>query len=85
MKTKSAVLSKYRIGWLAALFAAHSDYDSFSVVDDGILLADGKSAPNKIPYLAIASDITIEPGYFWDVLTIHLEDQQVMRFGGVAM
>jgi DNA helicase-4 len=84
LKTKSTEPLSYRIGWLAALFAAHSDYESFSLADDGILLANVKSAQNRIPYLAIGSGITIERGYFWDVLAIHLENGEMLSFGGVA-
>ena len=64
MKTNSTELLSYRIGWLAALFASYSDYESFSLAEDGILLAGGESAENKIPYLAIGSGIVIERGYF---------------------
>ena len=84
LKTISTKPLSYRLGWLAALFAAHSVYESFSVADDGILLVGGESAENRILYLAIGSGIAIERGYFWDVLAIHLENGEVLRFGGVA-
>ena len=84
MKSNSTELLSYRIGWLAALFASYSEYESFSLAEDGILLAGGESAENKIPYLAIGSGIVIERGYFCDVLAIHLENGEILRFGGVA-
>ena len=84
LKTKLTEPLNYRIGWLATLFASHSDYESFSLADEEILLVGGESALNKIPYLSIGTGIAIERGYFWDVLTIHLENGEMLRFGGVA-
>jgi DNA helicase-4 len=83
LKLKLTAPSSYRIGWLAALFASYSDYEAFSLADDGILLIRGKSTLSKISYLAISSDIAIRRGYFWDILIIHLEDGQLLKFGGV--
>lgn len=72
----------YRIGWLAALFAAHSDYDSFSTNGDGILLNSGKKE-YRISHLSIGKAIALEPGLFWDVLAIHLENGEIIRVGGI--
>lgn len=72
----------YRIGRLAALFAAHSDYDSFSLAKDGVLLNRGKSQ-QRISYLSIGKGIALEPGFFWDVLAIHLENGEITRIGGI--
>ncbi|WP_160171879.1 hypothetical protein [Methylobacter tundripaludum] len=84
MRTKSIEPLGYRVSWLASLFAFNSDYESFSLADDGILLAGGESAQTKISYLAIGPGIAIERGYFWDVLAIRLENGEMLRFGGVA-
>lgn len=83
MKTKSTKPLSYRVGWFAALFASNSDYDSFSLVKDGIILSGGKTKVKTVSYMAI-SLIAIESGYLWDVLAIHLENGEILRFGGAA-
>lgn len=84
MITQQTEVISYRTGRLASLFASHSDYESFSLVDDEIILAGGASGRDRISYLTIGPGITIERGYFWDVLAIHLENGEILRFGGVA-
>ncbi|MGZ8160703.1 MAG: UvrD-helicase domain-containing protein, partial [Methylobacter sp.] len=84
MKTNSTELLTYPIGWFAALFASHADYKSLSLAEGGILLEEGKSVRNKILYLSIGSNVTVDHGIFWDVLAIPLEDGQIIRFGGVT-
>ncbi|HEY8219343.1 MAG TPA: UvrD-helicase domain-containing protein [Methylobacter sp.] len=81
MKTKPIKLV-YQVSWLASLFA--SDYGSLSLADDGIVLAGRELAQNRIPYLAINPDITVEQGYFWNVLVIPLENGDALRFCGVS-
>jgi len=39
---------------------------------------------NKILYLAVRAGVGIEQGYFWNVLTIHMEDENRLCFGGVS-
>ncbi|MGZ8907351.1 MAG: hypothetical protein ACXW1U_16715 [Methylobacter sp.] len=87
---KGAVLGKpstespsYQVDWLAALLASHSNYDSFASADDGVLLNSGKSQ-QRISYLSIGKGIALEPGFFWDVLAIHLENGEVIRVGGIS-
>lgn len=82
MKKSPPTTASYPISWLASLFAADSKYDSFSVVDDGILLMDGLIRKN-VPYLAIGTGIAVEPGFFWDVLAVHLENGKIIRIGGI--
>jgi DNA helicase-4 len=82
LKTKSIKPVSYRVSWLASLFTSH--YQSLSLADDGIVLAGRESAQNNISYLAINPDITVEQGYFWNVLLIQLENGGVLRFSGVA-
>jgi DNA helicase-4 len=72
------------VSWLASLFASRFDYRSLSLADDGIVLAGGQAAKSWISYLAINPDITVEQGYFWDVLLITLENGDLLRFRGVA-
>ena len=83
MKKASTTPSSYRIGWIASLFAVHCDYDSFFVVDDGILLVNGRTR-KSVSYLAIGPGIAVEPGYFWDVLAVHLENGKIIRVGGIS-
>ena len=78
MKKPPTATARYPISWLASLFAAHCDYDSFSVVDDGILLMDGL-VRKDVPYLAIGTGIVVERGLFWDVLAVHLENGKIIR------
>jgi DNA helicase-4 len=73
----------YQVGWLVALFAAHSNYDALALADNGVLLHNGKSR-QRISYLSIGKGIALEPGFFWDVLAIHLENGKVIRVGGVS-
>jgi DNA helicase-4 len=61
-----------------------SNYQSLSLADDGIVLTGSKSAQNRISYLAISPDITVEQGYFWNALVIPLENGGILRFSGVA-
>ncbi|MGZ8955624.1 MAG: UvrD-helicase domain-containing protein [Methylovulum sp.] len=84
MKTESIKPIEYRVSWLASLFASTSEYRSLSLTDDGIVLMGGKSAQNRISYLAISPDITIESGYFWNALVIPLENGDELRFSCVA-
>ncbi|MDO9270177.1 MAG: UvrD-helicase domain-containing protein [Methylobacter sp.] len=84
MRTKSIKPLSYRVSWLASLFASSSDYDSLSLAGGGVLLTGGQSAQNRISYLDINPDITIEQGYFWNVLVIPLESGDILRFRGVA-
>ncbi|WP_305906743.1 UvrD-helicase domain-containing protein [Methylomarinum sp. Ch1-1] len=79
----SKILFNYRIGRLAALFAAHCDYQSFAISDDGILLFGRDNARDKISHLSIGRGGALEPGYFWDVLEIHLENGDLIRIGGI--
>ncbi|HEY8219342.1 MAG TPA: hypothetical protein VIF86_04510 [Methylobacter sp.] len=81
MKTKSIKLV-YQVSWLAALFAPGSG--SLSLADDGIVLAGRELAQNRISYLAINPDITVEQGYFWNALVIPLENGHALRFCGVS-
>ncbi len=83
MKKPSTSPLNYRIGRLAALFAAYSNYDSFSSVKDGVLLYSGKSQ-QRISHLSIGKGVALEPGLFWDVLAIHLEDGEIIRVGGIG-
>ncbi|CCE25784.1 Helicase IV (plasmid) [Methylotuvimicrobium alcaliphilum 20Z] len=89
MRTKELSLKKpstsplsYRTGWLAALFAAHSDYDSFSTIKDGVLLNSG-DGQRRISHLGIGKGVALESGFFWDVLAIYLEDGEIIRVGGI--
>ncbi|MGZ5576374.1 MAG: UvrD-helicase domain-containing protein [Methylobacter sp.] len=82
MKTKSTKLT-YRVSRLASLFASGSGYRTLSLVNDGIVLAGRESAPNRISYLAINPDVTVEQGYFWNELVIPLEHGDALRFRGV--
>jgi len=84
LRTKSIKPLGYRISWLASLFASNSGYKSLSLADDGIVLAGGESAQTRVPYLTISLGITVEQGYFWDVLVIPLESGDSLRFSGVA-
>lgn len=84
MKSKSLNPISYRVSWLASLFASRSIYRTLSLVDDGVVLTGSKSAQNRISYLAISPDITVEQGYFWNALVIPLENGDVLRFSGVA-
>lgn len=61
-----------------------SNYQSLSLADDGIVLTDSESVQNSISYLAISSGITVEQGYFWNVLVIPLGNGDILRFNGVA-
>jgi DNA helicase-4 len=80
LSTESA---SYRLGWLAALFAAHSHYDALALADDGILL-NNRKLRQRLSYLSIGKGIALEPGFLWDVLAIHLENGKVIRVGGVS-
>ena len=82
MKTKSINPISYRVGWLASLLA--STYRSLSLADDGIVLVGDQSAQNRISYLAISPEITIEQGFIWNTLVIPLQNGDSLRFSGVA-
>lgn len=82
MRTKSIKPVSYSVSWLASLFA--SNYQSLCLADDGIVLTDSGSAQSSISYLAISSGITVEQGYFWNVLVIPLANGDILRFSGVA-
>jgi hypothetical protein len=84
LKTKSIEPLGYRVSWLASLFASRSDYKSLSLANDGMVLTGGKSAHNRISYLAITPDITVKQGFFWDVLLIPLVNGDILHFRGVA-
>ncbi|NOR71449.1 MAG: AAA family ATPase, partial [Methylomarinum sp.] len=84
MNTKSKEPLKYQVGWLAALFAPQTDYHSFSLTDDGIILSGHKDGLNKVPYLAIGVGVAIEQGFFWNILAMHLEDGKLLRLGGIS-
>jgi DNA helicase IV len=83
LRTTSIKPLGYCVSWLASLFAFKSDYESLTLTNSGILLS-GKSRQNKSSYLDIRLEITIESGYFWDVLVIPLENGNNLRFRGVA-
>ena len=84
MRAKSIKPLGYRVSWLASLFASNSGYQSLSLAGDGLVLAGGESAQTWVSYLTINLDITVEQGYFWDVLVIPLENGESLRFSGVA-
>ncbi|BCG62539.1 MAG: DNA helicase IV [Methyloprofundus sp.] len=81
MTTEHTAAIRYKIGWLAKLFASHSDYSSFSTDTDNIVIA---GAQQNIPFIAIGTDIAIERGIFWNRLAIHLDDGGVIRLGGIG-
>jgi DNA helicase-4 len=83
LKNPSPESSSYRVGWLAALFASHSNYESLSYGKDGILLTNGRDRKN-VSYLAIGAGVVVEQGFFWDVLAFHLENGEMIRAGGVG-
>jgi len=75
----------YRIGFLAGCFAAHTGrFQSLTLDKKDIVLSGKKSPANKVAFLAVGSGIIIEQGYFWDTLVMHLEDRNIIRFGGIA-
>lgn len=74
----------YRLGWLAARFAAHADYFAINRLDDGILLLGGDNGRHKIAYLSIGQGIAVNQGTFWDELAIHLENGEIVRMGGIS-
>lgn len=84
LATKSKEPLKYQVGCLAALFASNTDYQSFSLTDDGVTLSGHEEGLDNIPYLAIGVGIAIEQGYFWNRLAIHLEDGNILRLGGIS-
>lgn len=75
---------RYRIKLLAAIFASHADYKAVALSDTGILLQGSNKAERRIDYLAIDAGVMLERGTIWDVLAIHLQDGQIVRFGGVS-
>jgi len=48
---------KYQVGWLAALFASNTDYQSISLADDRVILSSNEDGSKKISYLAIGAGI----------------------------
>lgn len=72
---------RYKTGWLARLFAAHADYKGFTTHGDRIIITGEKQA---IPFLSIGSGIAVERGLFWNSLAIHLEDERIIRLGGIT-
>jgi len=84
LATKSKDPLKYQVGWLAALFAPNTDYQSISLANDGVIISRHKEGLNKLPYLAVGAGVAIEQGVFWNVLAIHLEDGNILRLGGIS-
>jgi len=80
LASKPSNTTSYRTGWLAQLFASHTDYLAFNTHDDRIVLKGEK----HIPYLAIESEIVVEPGIFWNSLVIYLVDGQKILLGGIT-
>ena len=85
MATKSKEPLKYQVGWLAALFASNTDYQSISLADDRVILSGHEDGLNKVPYLAIGVGVAIEQGFFWNILAVHLEDGTVIKADIVCM
>jgi DNA helicase-4 len=83
LKTKSTKFT-YQVSWLASLFASGSGYRTLSLTSDGVILAGREMAKSRISYLAINPDVTVEQGYFWNVLVIPLEHGNTLRFRGVC-
>jgi len=84
LRTKSKEPLKYQVGWLAALFASNTDYQSISLADDSVILSGHEDGLNKVPYLAIGVGVAIEQGFFWNILAVHLEDGNILRLGGIS-
>ncbi|NOR69902.1 MAG: AAA family ATPase [Methylomarinum sp.] len=84
LKTKSKEPLKYQVGWLAALFAPNTNYQSILLADDRVVLSGHKDGLNKVPYLAIGVGVAIEQGAFWNVLVVHLENGNILRLGGIS-
>ena len=80
LASKPSNTTSYRTSWLAQLFASHTDYLAFNTHDDRIVLKGAK----HIPYLAIESEIVVEPGIFWNSLVIYLVDGQKILLGGIT-
>jgi DNA helicase-4 len=83
LKSPSPESSSYRVGWLAALLASHSNYESLSYGKDGILLTNGRDRMN-VSYLTIGAGVMVEQGFFWDALVFHLENGDMIKVGGVG-
>ncbi|WP_081917977.1 UvrD-helicase domain-containing protein [Methylobacter sp. BBA5.1] len=82
--SKPADTLTYRINLWARLLASNSRYHSFELSNDNLVFVAPNNSKNQIDILSIASGVIINSGWFWDVLTLHLEDGQILRFGGVS-
>ncbi|NOQ76542.1 MAG: AAA family ATPase [Methylococcaceae bacterium] len=80
LTSKPANTISYCTSWLAQLLASHTDYLAFNTHNDRIVLKGEK----HIPYLAIDSEIAVEPGIFWSSLVIYLVDGQKILLGGIT-
>ncbi|MDF1582210.1 MAG: UvrD-helicase domain-containing protein [Methyloprofundus sp.] len=81
MASKLSKIISYRTSWIAQLLARHTDYLAFNTYHDRIVF---KGDENPIPLLAIVSEISVEQGIFWNSLSIHLNDGQKIRLGGIG-
>jgi DNA helicase-4 len=82
--TPTTTPSSYQLSFWARWFASNRRFHSFKFIDESLLFIDGNGQQQKIECLAVAPDIAIEFGWFWDVLVIQQEDSQALRFGGVS-
>jgi DNA helicase-4 len=72
----------YEISILARLFASHSQYPAISIESEGFLFKNLKGKQRPVDFMTIESTVTIESGWFWDVLVFQL-GSEIFRFGGI--
>ena len=81
--TQTADTLTYRITHWAKLFASNSKYHAFETDNDNLVFLDSDNKKHQTNFLSITSGIVIKSGWFWNLLIIHQENGEVIRFGGV--
>ncbi|CAD6872709.1 hypothetical protein [Methylomonas fluvii] len=79
----STDVPNYQLSAWARWFASDNRFHSFTLTNDALLFYDNKRRKHAIELLRIHPVVSVESGWFWDVLVFGQEGGKSIRFGGV--
>lgn len=76
-------LFKYRLGYLACLFASNTHYRQITISDSQLSLTDASDRHKTCSYLEIDHSVQLTEGWFWSTIELTLFDGGSILLGGL--
>jgi DNA helicase-4 len=80
----STDIPNYQLSPWAQWFASDNRFHSFNLTNDALLFYDNKRRKYAVELIEIDPLVSVESGWFWDVLVFGQEGGNSIRFGGVS-